>query len=201
MFCHDLFSVFMDAANARFMHQADTHWNGKCYGGKPSIPRNAKCWKFRNNLWSVRYIMAIFKIQILLNIFQSGSNINEHIHGCLNRWYGWLKLHGGGLSSAVAYGHVGLFKNNITRAEKLMKMSAENKEQHKIVWSDQFINKYYKVLCAAEELCEIDPNEPMLPQQNEHGHGIFFFEDAVKSFEDHLERMYIYNIATILIQY
>ena len=181
----------MDALKAIFAHENDPHWNGRCYNRKSSIPRNSKCWKFRNNLWSVRYAMAILKIQILLNAFQSGSNILEHIHGCLKRWYGWLKLNGGGLCSAIAYGFAGVFKNNFTRAEKMMIMSAKKEESHKIVWSDQFVDEYYKILCKAEELSEIDPKKPMLPQQNEYGHGILFFKDAVKLYEEHLDCMLI----------
>ena len=134
--------------------------------------------------------MAIFKIQLLLNVFQSGSNLLESIHGLLKHWYGWLKMDGGGVPSAIAYNFAGTFKNNITKAEKMLNMSAEQTEPEKIVWSNEFIDEYYKTLCKIEELAELDPKKPMLPQQNENGHGIFFFKDALKLYEEHLECMY-----------
>ena len=184
----------MDALSAIFAHRDQAHYNGRHYNRKSSIPRNKKCWDWRNNLWSVRYIMAILKLQLLMNIFQSGSNLLETIHALLKKWYGWLKQDGGGLDTAVAFGFAGLFKSNITKAEKMMTMSATKETQgDKVKWSDDFINKYYKILCRAKELLEIDPNNPMLPQLNENGHGIFFFKDAQKMYQDHLKCMYIFQ--------
>ena len=189
----------MDGINAVFGHPEDKHFNGKHYNRKSSIPRNKKCWDWRNNLWSIRYMMAIFKLQLLSNVFQSGSNLLETIHAHLKRWLGWLKQDGGGLDTAVAFGFVGLFKNNITKAKKMMEMSAQ-KQQYgdRIIWSDEFINKYYKVLCKANELLEIDDKNPSLPKQLDNGHGIFHFNDAKKSFDEHLQCM---NICYIFVAY
>ena len=182
--------MYQNSLTAVSSHKDQMHFNGRHYNKKAAIPRTYAAWKFRNNLWCERYAMACLKIQYLSSLWQSGGNVLEGIHSALNKWFPWLRLEGGGLARAMAFNIVQTFKNNLSKARLIQAKGIKANDDSKLKWSDDWIDGLVSLLAAGEDMKELDPNNPKLPQYNNKNHCILYSPEAVNAHKQQQQCMY-----------
>ena len=152
------------------------------------IPNSKRLWTFRNRIYNLKYITAIWLSQFLTSYYQSGGNMNETMHAWLQNRFQWLLIITLGVKRIRVWHEIKKMAYNLMKCKQLCKLKPYDiLEKRNTYFNPELNRKLYKLLSKYVNL-EKMREELLYPN---YGCGVIAFAKAVKNFEDLLKNFSI----------